>query len=113
MDIAATFSSLFPKSLPMTFMWPHLLWLLMALPLLVVLYAWLLGRKKNLALRFASLSIVREAMGTGPSVRRHIPPLLFLLAIAARRVSSFAQAARRTAPPARGAPAAATADAAT
>ena len=82
MDIAATFSSLFPKSLPMTFMWPHLLWLLLALPLLVALYAWLLGRKKKLALRFASLSIVREAMGTGPSVRRHIPPLLFLLAIA-------------------------------
>ena len=83
MDIAATFSSLFPKSLPMTFMWPHLLWLLLALPLLVALYAWLLRRKKKLALRFASLSIVREAMGTGPSVRRHIPPMLFLLAIAA------------------------------
>ena len=83
MDIAATFSNWFPKSLPMTFIWPHLLWLLLALPLLVALYAWLLRRKKKLALRFASLSIVREAMGTGPSVRRHIPPMLFLLAIAA------------------------------
>ena len=65
------------------FLWPHLLWLLLILPLLVLLYLWLLRRKKKLALRFASLSIVREAMGSGPSVRRHIPPLLFLLAIAA------------------------------
>ncbi|MDO8457493.1 MAG: VWA domain-containing protein [Burkholderiaceae bacterium] len=67
----------------MTFMWPTLLWLLLALPLLVALYVWLLRRKKKLALRYASLAIVREAMGTGTKLRRHIPPLLFLLAIAA------------------------------
>ncbi|HSV53581.1 MAG TPA: VWA domain-containing protein, partial [Burkholderiaceae bacterium] len=67
----------------MTFLWPHFLWLLLALPLLVLLYLWLLGRKKKLALRYASLSIVREAMGKGPNVRRHIPPALFLLALAA------------------------------
>jgi Ca-activated chloride channel family protein len=51
--------------------------------LLVLLYLWLLRRKKKLALRYASLSIVKEAMGTSQSVRRHIPPVLFLLAIAA------------------------------
>lgn len=68
---------------PMTFLWPHFLWLMLALPLLVVVYVWLLRRKKKMALRYASLSIVREAMGTGQSLRRHIPPLLFLLAIAA------------------------------
>ncbi len=68
---------------PMTFLWPQFLWLLLALPLLVVLYVWLLRRKKKMALRYASLSIVREAMGAGQSVRRHIPPLLFLLAMAA------------------------------
>jgi Ca-activated chloride channel family protein len=56
---------------------------MLALPLLVLLYLWLLRRKKKLALRYASLSIVKEAMGTSQSVRRHIPPLLFLLAIAA------------------------------
>ncbi len=68
---------------PVTFLWPQFLWLLLALPLLVAVYVWLLRRKKKMALRYASLSIVREAMGSGQSLRRHIPPLLFLLAMAA------------------------------
>ncbi len=68
---------------PVTFIWPQFLWLLLALPLLVLLYAWLLRRKKKTALRYASLSIVREAMGKSQTVRRHIPPALFLLAFAA------------------------------
>lgn len=67
---------------PMTFLWPQFLWLLLALPLLVAVYLWLLRRKKKMALRYASLSIVREAMGAGQSLRRHFPPLLFLLAMA-------------------------------
>jgi Ca-activated chloride channel family protein len=68
---------------PVTFLWPQFLWLLLALPLLVAVYVWLLRRKKKMALRYASLSIVREAMGAGQTFRRHIPPLLFLLAMAA------------------------------
>jgi Ca-activated chloride channel family protein len=68
---------------PVTFLWPQFLWLMLALPLLVAVYVWLLRRKKKMALRYASLSIVREAMGAGQSFRRHIPPLLFLLAMAA------------------------------
>jgi Ca-activated chloride channel homolog len=70
------------------FLWPQFLWLLLALPLLVIVYVWLLRRKKKLALRYASLSIVREAMGKGPGVRRHIPPLLFLLSLAAMLVAA-------------------------
>ena len=72
----------------MTFLWPQFLWLLLALPLLVLLYVWLLRRKKKMALRYASLSIVREAMGTGQSLRRHIPPLLFLISLAAMLLAS-------------------------
>jgi Ca-activated chloride channel family protein len=72
----------------MTFLWPQFLWLLLTLPLLVAVYVWLLGRKKKMALRYASLSIVREAMGAGQSIRRHIPPLLFLLSIAAMLVAA-------------------------
>jgi Ca-activated chloride channel homolog len=72
----------------MTFLWPQFLWLLLALPLLVLLYVWLLRRKKKNALQYASLSIVREAMGKGQSVRRHIPPVLFLLSLAAMLVAS-------------------------
>jgi Ca-activated chloride channel family protein len=72
----------------MNFLWPHFLWLLLALPLLALVYLWLLRRKKKLALRYASLSIVREAMGAGPSIRRHVPPLLFLLALAAMLIAA-------------------------
>ena len=72
----------------MNFLWPQFLWLLAAAPLLVLLYVWLLRRKKKLALRYASLSIVREAMGVRQSVRRHIPPFLFLLAMVAMLVAA-------------------------
>jgi Ca-activated chloride channel family protein len=67
----------------MQFLWPQFLWLLLALPLLVGLYVLLLRRKKKLAVRYASLSIVREAMGGGSQIRRHIPPALFLLSMLA------------------------------
>ncbi|MEJ8815783.1 VWA domain-containing protein [Variovorax ureilyticus] len=72
----------------MNFLWPQFLWLLLALPLLVLLYLWLLRRKKKLALRYASLSIVREAMGASQTIRRHIPPFLFMLALAAMLVAA-------------------------
>ena len=75
-------------NIPMNFMWPQFLWLLLAVPLLVLVYLWLLRRKKMLTLRYASLSIVKEAMGTGMRLRRHIPPLLFLLAITAMLVAA-------------------------
>jgi Ca-activated chloride channel homolog len=71
-----------------SFLWPEFLWLLLLLPLLILLYVWLLRRKKKTALRYASLSIVREAMGKGQSFRRHIPPLLFLMSLAAMLVAS-------------------------
>jgi Ca-activated chloride channel homolog len=77
-----------PGGNPMNFLWPEFLWLLAALPLLVLLYVWLLKRKKKMALRYASLSIVKEAMGAGQTVRRHIPPALFLLAMAAMLIAA-------------------------
>jgi len=67
----------------MNFLWPQNLWFLAVLPLLVLLYVWLMRRKKKTALRYASLSIVKEAMGARQSIKRHIPPALFLLALAA------------------------------
>ena len=67
----------------MHFLWPEFLWLLLLAPLLVLFYLWLLKRKKKTALRYASLSIVREAMGTSQSLKRHLPPALFLLALVA------------------------------
>jgi Ca-activated chloride channel family protein len=67
----------------MGFFWPEFLWSLLALPLLVLLYWWLLYRRKRATLRFASISLVKQAMGKGPGWRRHVPPMLMLLALAA------------------------------
>jgi Ca-activated chloride channel family protein len=71
----------------MTFLWPEMLWMSLALPLLVLAYLWVLLRKKKLAVKYANLSMVREAMGAGGRIRRHVPPLLFLLALAAMLVA--------------------------
>jgi Ca-activated chloride channel family protein len=65
----------------MMFLWPELLWLLVAVPALIGLYVLLLRRKKKQVLRYASLGMVRDAMGAGQRFRRHVPPLLFLLAL--------------------------------
>ena len=65
----------------MTFLWPEMLLWLLAVPVLVSAYVVLLRRRKRGAIRYASLSLMREALGPGQQVRRHIPPLLFLLAL--------------------------------
>src|SRR5512143_3457551 len=65
----------------MSFLWPDMLWLLMAVPALIAAYLFLLRRKKRTALRYANLSLVKEAMGAGGTFRRHLPPLLFLFAL--------------------------------
>lgn len=65
----------------MKFLWPEMLWLLLTVPALVAAYFFLLRRKTKAALRYTSLSIVKEAMGRGQRFRRHIPALLFLIAL--------------------------------
>lgn len=86
------------KDLPVNFLWPQFLWLLAVLPLLVLLYWWILRRRKKVALRYASLSIVREAMGRTTGWRRHIPPLLLLLAFAAMLLAAARPVATVTLP---------------
>jgi len=66
----------------MSFQWPEMLWLHLALLALVAAYFYALQRKKKFALRYASLTLVKDAMGAGQKWRRHVPPLLFLLALA-------------------------------
>ena len=65
----------------MKFLHPHILWLLLAVPALVAAYWVLLHRRKRQAVRYASVGIVKEAMGPRQRFRRHIPPLLFLLSV--------------------------------
>ena len=67
----------------MNFLWPEMLWSLLAVPLLVLLYVWLMRRRKKTSLRYASLSLVREAIGARSAWRRHVPPSLMLLALTA------------------------------
>src|SRR3989440_865421 len=64
-----------------------MLWLLAALPALVAAYVLVLRKKKKHAIRYSSLSLVREAMGARQTWRRHVPPLLMLVAIAAMIVA--------------------------
>jgi Ca-activated chloride channel family protein len=63
-------------------LWPEALWLTACLPVLVAGYVWLLRRRKRAALRYASLNLVRDALGAAQRFRRHLPPLLFLAALA-------------------------------
>ena len=71
-----------PATPPINFLWPEMLWALLVLPVLVLLYVWLLRRRKKTTLRYASLSLVREALGARSAWRRHVPPALLFLALA-------------------------------
>ncbi len=65
----------------MTFLWARMLWLLLLIPALAALYILAQRRRQKYALRYASLSLVKEALGKGPGFRRHVPPILFLAAM--------------------------------
>ncbi len=64
----------------MTFLWPTLLVLLAALPLLVVVRVWALRRRRT-GVRFSSLSLVRDAAPRSSWLRRHLPFALFVLGL--------------------------------
>jgi len=82
----------------MSFLWPEALWGLALLPLLVLVYVWLLRRKRKSAVRYANLGMIKEAMGVGSKFRRHVPPAIFLLAIAAMIVGMARPVATVTLP---------------
>jgi Ca-activated chloride channel family protein len=84
--------------LPLTFFWPQFLWLLLIVPLLLLVYLWLLRRKKKTAVRYASLGLVREALAGGSQWRRHVPPVLFLLALTAMLLAAARPFATLTLP---------------
>ncbi len=65
----------------MKFLWPDMLWFLAALPVLVGAY-FALMRRKTTAMRYASLGLIHEAMDGRQQLRRHVPALLFLVALA-------------------------------
>jgi Ca-activated chloride channel homolog len=82
----------------MKFLWPEMLAGLLAAPILLWLYWWVLSRRKKVALPFANLALVREAMGAQSSWRRHLPPALFFLGLLALLFSLGRPAALVTLP---------------
>ncbi len=65
----------------MTLQWPFMLALLVLIPLLILAYVWMQRRRRRFALRYSSLAMLKEAVGPGPGVRRHIPAALFLASL--------------------------------
>jgi Ca-activated chloride channel family protein len=63
------------------FLSPEARWLLLAGPLLVGAYVLLMRRRRKVVLRYATLAPLKEALGPRQSLRRHVPPCLFLLGL--------------------------------
>jgi Ca-activated chloride channel family protein len=71
----------------MSFAWPAALLALLLIPALAAAYVWMQGRRKAYALRFTNLALLREVAGAGPGLRRHLPPVFFMLGLTALLVS--------------------------
>jgi len=82
----------------MTFLWPNMLWAMLALPVIVLLYVLLITRRKKSTLRYANLDLVKEALGTRSVWRRHVPPVLMFFALAALLFAASRPAALITLP---------------
>jgi Ca-activated chloride channel family protein len=67
----------------MNFLSPEFLWLLLTVPLIAGVYFLLLNKKKQAALRYANLEIVKAAIGNSLWWRRHVPPAILLAALGA------------------------------
>ena len=66
----------------MKLLWPWLLLLLILIPLLIAVYIWMLRRRRQFAVRYSSLSLIRAAQPERARWRQHLPFALFLLALA-------------------------------
>ncbi len=65
----------------MSFLWPGFLLLLLIVPILLAIYIWNLRRKRKFAVRYSSVSLIREAMPKRSRWRQHLPFVLFLLGV--------------------------------
>ena len=65
----------------MDLLWPGFLFLLGLIPLLIILYIWVLRKRQKFAVRYSSLALLKAVIPRQSSIRRHIPFALFLLAL--------------------------------
>jgi Ca-activated chloride channel homolog len=70
------------SELPVTFLWPALLWLLLMLLPLIALYLRMQVRRRRLAESYGNFGLVQQTGGKSPGLRRHIPALFFLIGLA-------------------------------
>lgn len=71
----------------MTFQWPLMLFGLLLLPLMVLAYLMVQRRRQTYTLRFTNMALLSKVAGRRPGFKRHLPPLIFLLALTALLVS--------------------------
>src|SRR3954447_22676946 len=67
--------------LAMRFQSPSLLWLLLLLPVIAILYLLAQRRRQQYAARFTNVDLLASVVTKSPGWRRHIPPLVYLLAL--------------------------------
>jgi Ca-activated chloride channel homolog len=65
----------------MDLLWPGSLLLIGLIPLLIAVYVLMLRRRRRSAVRYSSLSLVREALPQSSRWRRHVPFALFSVAL--------------------------------
>jgi Ca-activated chloride channel family protein len=69
------------SELPVTFLWPAMLWMLLAILPLLALYLRMQVRRKRLAESYGNFGLVQQAGGKAPGLRRHLPALFFLIGL--------------------------------
>ena len=67
----------------MTFLAPLLLLGLLLVPVMLGLYAWAQRRRSRYAVRFTNLDLLANLAPHRPAWRRHVPPAIYLAAVAA------------------------------
>ena len=67
----------------LTVLWPRMLWLLALVPLLALAYLRLGARRRRAYARLADLAVPDTTGAVRSSLRRHAPPLLFILGLCA------------------------------
>ena len=70
-----------------SFEWPLALLALLVVPLGIALYLWAQRRRGKYAVRFTNLDLLANVVQKRPNWKRHVPPALFLAAVAALAVS--------------------------
>ena len=67
--------------LGLIFQSPSMLWLLLAIPVVVVVYLLAQQRRTQYAVRFTNLDLLASVVTKTPRWRRHVPPVVYLLAM--------------------------------